>query len=69
MRPDVPCRGCECRTADCHADCESYMIFKYVQANYLQDLQKARQAERDLSVTRKHSKSSVKKKGAARRKG
>ena len=69
MRPDVPCRGCECRSAECHTKCESYKIFKYVQANYLQDLKKAQQAERDLSGAKKHRVSSIKKKGAARRKG
>lgn len=69
MRPPGPCLNCFRRSAECHTICEQYRIFKYVQQNYLRDLKKAQQTERDLSGTRKHRNSSTKKKGAARRKG
>ena len=69
MRPPGPCRNCFRRSAECHTICEQYRIFKYVQENYLRDLKKAKQTERDLTGVRIHSIISTKKKGAARRKG
>lgn len=46
MKPVSPCRDCTVRTADCHAACPAYEIYKIEMEDYRQ----AKQSQKQQSV-------------------